>query len=169
MRDDVLAAAAAAQQRATVAEARAQVGKDEHMSARGDAGVQSAWGQQADARSPEERLRDRLRDGHWTFCRQDGGHPVYKRTVVMEGTTETCEQTFSMPATRSDWRGCLNTLSDLRARDNGVMSAMPLAAGSQNAAFAQLSNLHQERKEAEARLQRVNEDICMIESEWGYG
>ena len=124
---------------------------------------------QPDARSPSERLKDRLKDGHWTFCRQDGGHPVYKRTVVLEGETETCEQVFSTPSTPSDWRSNLNALSDLRARDNGVMCAMPLADGAQQASFALLNNLHRERKEIETRLRGKEEEIFMIESEWGYG
>lgn len=146
-RDDVLAAAA--QERATPMPAA------EH-------------GSQPDARPANERLKDKLKEGHWTFCRQDGGHPIYKRTVVKEGEAQTSVQTFSHAATPSDIRSLHNSISDLRAMDNGVEAAYPLAdGGAQGALFAKHHYLQRERKEAEKKLFRIEEEIVMVESELG--
>ena len=101
--------------------------------------------------------------------RQQGGHPVYKRCVVYEDDTETKEQTFSHPATPSDWRSMLNSLSDLRALDNGVVQALPYADAGQAAGFARLREVHRRRKELEGELERTQEELVLIESEFGYG
>ena len=121
-----------------------------------------------DARNPADRLEERLREGHWRLVRQQGGHPVYKRAVLYEAEAETTEQTFSHAATPSDWRSMLNSLSDLRALDSGVVQALPSADAGQAAGFARLRECHRRRKELEGELERTQEDICMLESECGY-
>ena len=109
-------------------------------------------------------------DGHWTLCRQGGGHPVYKRTVVLQDATETTVQVFSHASTPSDWRGMHKALSELRAKDNGVLQAMPLADGAQPALFVRLDELHKERieleRQHELRMERIAEEIAMIEAKF---
>ena len=129
-----------------------------------------AWAEQPDCRAPSEKLKERLRDGHWTLCRQGGGHPVYKRTVVLQDATETTVQVFSHASTPSDWRSMHNALSELRAKDNGVLQAMPLADGAQPALFVRLDELHKERieleRQHELRMERIAEEIAMIEAKF---
>lgn len=150
-RDEVLSAATlAAEQRAPEVAAAAEL---------------SAPASSLDQRAPYDRLMDRLKEGHWAKVRQRGGHPVYKRTVIfitLEGETETKEQTFSHPATPSDWRSILNSLSDLRAQDSGVIEALPSADAAAQAAA--LHELNQKRKQLSGELSSVEEEICLIES-----
>jgi len=163
--------------------ARVQSERDEAIETRDDmlstmdqqpAGAADARGQaraeQPDCRAPSEKLKERLRDGHWTLCRQGGGHPVYKRTVVLQDATETTVQVFSHASTPSDWRGMHKALSELRAKDNGVLQAMPLADGAQPALFVRLDELHKERieleRQHELRMERIAEEIAMIEAKF---
>ena len=123
------------------------------------------WAEQPDCRAPSEKLKERLRDGHWTLCRQGGGHPVYKRTVVLQDATETTVQVFSHASTASDWRSMHNALSDLRAKDNGVLTAMPLADGVQPALFVRRHELHKQMTELQAQVNRVAGEIAMNDAD----
>ena len=89
--------------------------------------------QQPEARAPRERLKGSLEEGQWQVARQEGGHPVYKRWVVMVGERETREQTFAHAATPSCSRSLLNSISDLRAMDADVMMVVPAAQAGQPA------------------------------------
>ena len=122
----------------------------------------------SDQRAPHDRLIDRLTEGSWRWVRQEGGHPVYKRTVIYDGESETKEQTFTHAATPSDSRSMLNSLSDLRSRDNNVITVLPVAANGEAAWFARLNECHRRRKEQEVELSRTHEEICMLEGECGF-
>ena len=128
-------------------------------------GAADTRGAQPDCRAVSEKLKERLRDGHWTLCRQGGGHPVYKRTVVLQDATETTVQVFSHASTASDWRSMHNALSDLRAKDNGVLTAMPLADGVQPALFVRRHELHKQMTELQAQVNRVAGEIAMNDAD----
>ena len=95
---------------------------------------------------------------------------MYKRAVVLEDATETTVQIFSHASTPSDWRGMHKALSEHRAKDNGVLQAMPLADGVQPALFVRQHELHKERMELERqhelRMERIAEEIAMIEAKF---
>ena len=118
--------------------------------------------------NPYKLLKANLHEGHWKLVRQSGGHPVYKRTVLYEGEDRAKEQTFSHAATPSDWRSILNSISDLRAQDSNVSVAMPPGGDGQLGLFLRLNECHRKRKEKEGELSHIQEEICMLESEWGY-
>jgi hypothetical protein len=118
--------------------------------------------------NPYKLLKANLHEGHWKLVRQSGGHPVYKRTVLYEGEDRAKEQTFSHAATPSDWRSILNSISDLRAQDSHVTVAMPPGGDGQQGLFLRLNECHRKRKETEGELSQIEEEICMLESEWGY-
>ena len=115
--------------------------------------------------APHDQLQAILREGKWTCVRRQGGHPVYKRTVLYEGEKKTKEQTFSHASTPSDHRSNWNAIRDLKKQDEGVTWVLSSSQSGVPALVAQLTECHTKRRDVEGELARIEEEITMIQSE----
>jgi hypothetical protein len=119
------------------------------------------------------------------LTRSDGGHIIYRRTVVLMEPDESGEtqqvQTVSMSATPSDRRAWHNQLADLRRRDNGVLhifsveganvgAAQPHLSVEMRVEMSRLTDLYVKKREAEAELEHITTGIAIIQTgleDWG--